>query len=101
MYRLIKLASQSIIIYKRYELSGKVGTKGQIVIDKSIRDRLGIIAGSIAVQKVVEDHVELYFFHPGENRQLKGSLKPLIKYSYPDNDDLHEAIEQAWVAREE
>ena len=42
-------------------MANKVGTKGQIVIDKRIRDSLGIEPGWIALQTLVDDHVEIYF----------------------------------------
>jgi bifunctional DNA-binding transcriptional regulator/antitoxin component of YhaV-PrlF toxin-antitoxin module len=37
-----------------------VSTEGQIVIDKSIREALGVDAGHIAVQRLVDDHVVRY-----------------------------------------
>lgn len=42
-----------------------VGPKGQVVIAKEIRERLGIRPGWRVIQRLVDDHVELYFLpHP-------------------------------------
>ncbi len=49
-----------------------VGQKGQVVIEKALRDALGIEPGYIAVQRIVDDHVELFFYPPEHNRSLKG-----------------------------
>lgn len=51
-----------------------VGPKGQVVIAKEIRDRLGVHPGWTVVQRVADDHVELYFVPPEHTRSLKGSL---------------------------
>ena len=41
-----------------------VGPKGQVVVEKEIRDRLGIAPGWRALQSLVGDHVETRFFPP-------------------------------------
>jgi len=51
-----------------------VGSKGQVVIQKAIRDKLGIEPGCISVQRLVGDHVELHSFPPEHDRSLKGTL---------------------------
>ena len=48
---------------------------GQVVIAKEIRDRLGIAPGWVALQRVVDDHVELYFLPPERRESLKGTLR--------------------------
>ncbi len=55
-----------------------IGPKGQLVIEKAIRDRLGVGPGWKAVQQVVDDHVELRFLPPVHSRSLAGCLKPHI-----------------------
>lgn len=55
-------------------MGNKVGPKGQVVISKPTRERLGIEAGWEALERVVEDHVELRFIPPPHQRSLKGSL---------------------------
>lgn len=76
-----------------------VGSKGQVVIKKEIRDRLGVQPGWRTVQLLVGDHVELYFIPPEHNRSLFSILKPYIKRSFPTEDDLRQAREAAWAAR--
>ena len=39
-----------------------VGQRGQIVIEKPIRDALGLKPGHLAVQHLETDHVKLYFY---------------------------------------
>ena len=82
----------------------RVGTKGQVVIEKEIRDRLGVEPGATALQRLVDDHVEIYFIPPVElhNRSLRGILKapgdPILS-----PEEWHAAKERAWdeAAREE
>lgn len=78
-------------------MANVVGPKGQVVIAKEIRDRLGIGPGWVALQRVVDDHVEIYFLPPEHRESLKGSLAPHIKTSVPA-DDWDRAREQGWHA---
>lgn len=51
-----------------------VGTKYQVVIEQSVRERLKIQPGWVAVQTVVDDHVEMRFLPPEHDRSLAGTL---------------------------
>lgn len=82
-------------------MSGIVGSKGQVVIEKSIRDRLGVETGARAVQKLVDDHVEIYFVPSPSVKSLKGILKPHIESSYKTEEELRSAVESIWTAEEE
>ena len=64
-------------------MTNKVGTKGQIVIEKPIRDRLGIEPGQIAIQHLAGDHVEIRFFAPDHERSLRGLLADSTRRSVP------------------
>ena len=55
-----------------------VGTKGQVVIDKAIRDQLGISPGWRAYQTLDEGYVKIYFRPPPHNRSLLGTLRQHI-----------------------
>ena len=75
-----------------------VGPKGQIVIAKEIRDRLGVEPGWIALERLVNDHVEVYFLPPEHKKPLKGSLAGHVNVSIPPGKDWNEAREAAWRA---
>jgi hypothetical protein len=68
-----------------------------LVIEKQIRDQLGVGPGWKATQRIVDDHVELHFIPPTHNRSLAGCLKPLIDPSRlePTDEELELAIEAA------
>ncbi len=77
-------------------MANVVGTKGQVVINKEIRQKLGIEPGWLALQRIVDDHVEIYFLPPEHNRSLAGILRPYIKKSIAPGKEWDEAREQAW-----
>lgn len=59
-------------------MGNKVGQKGQVVVAKEIRDRLGVKPGWVALQRLVEDHVEIFFLAPEHRRCLKGCLQEYL-----------------------
>ncbi len=67
-----------------------------MVIAKPIRDSLGLAPGWISIQRLVDDHVELYFLPPDHRESLKGCLAPYIKARIPPGDDWQEARERGW-----
>ena len=72
-----------------------VGPKGQVVIEKEIRDKLGVQPGWQAVQLLVDDHVRIYFIPPEHNRSLFGSAKPFIRRQPPPEECWDDLIGQA------
>ena len=74
-----------------------VGEKGQVVIEKPIRETLGIQPGFVAVQTVVGDHVEIRFYPPEHRRSLRGSLESFAKRTVPE-EEWAQAREEAWAA---
>lgn len=73
-----------------------VGAKGQVVITKEIRDRLGVQPGWLALQRLVSDHVEVYFVPPEHDRSLKGSLAEHVKVRIPPGEEWNKARDSAW-----
>jgi bifunctional DNA-binding transcriptional regulator/antitoxin component of YhaV-PrlF toxin-antitoxin module len=73
-----------------------VGSKGQVVIAKEIRDRLGVKPGWVALQRLVGDRVEIYFLPPEHNRSLKGSLSERLQVHIPPGEAWEQARERAW-----
>jgi bifunctional DNA-binding transcriptional regulator/antitoxin component of YhaV-PrlF toxin-antitoxin module len=51
-----------------------LGSDGQVIIKKSIREALKLQPGSIVIQKLVDDHIEVYFFPPDHTQSLRGIL---------------------------
>jgi AbrB family looped-hinge helix DNA binding protein len=72
-----------------------VGTKGQVVIAKELREKLGVEPGWLTVQRLVDGHVELYFVPPEHGRSLKGILAPYSTAHVPP-EKWEEASEAAW-----
>ena len=79
-----------------------VGAKGQVVIAKEIRDRLGVEPGWLALQRLVDDHVEVYFLPPAHRKSLKGSLAEYLKVRIAPGQEWDRAKDTAWnnAARE-
>jgi bifunctional DNA-binding transcriptional regulator/antitoxin component of YhaV-PrlF toxin-antitoxin module len=75
----------------------RVGSKGQVVIDKRIRDELGVEPGSLAIQKRVGDHVEIAFLPPEHARSLRGILKGARRRTVPASS-WEQAKSDAWRA---
>ena len=80
---------------QEYEMPSVVGTKGQVTIEKSIRDTLGVEPGWRAIQQLEGDRVVIQFRPPKHRRSLLGML------SGPDVPQLDEeafrsAVERAW-----
>lgn len=58
-------------------MASQVSTRGQITIDRAVRKELGVEPGLVAVQVVVEDHLEVYFVPAPHRRSLFASLPPM------------------------
>lgn len=73
-----------------------VGEKGQVVIEKPIREALGVQPGFVTVQTVVGDHLEIRFFPPEHRRSLRGRLAGFARRSVP-SADWTQIREEAWA----
>jgi bifunctional DNA-binding transcriptional regulator/antitoxin component of YhaV-PrlF toxin-antitoxin module len=72
-----------------------VSNKGQVVIAKEIRERLGVKPGWVALQRLIDDRVEILFFPPAHDESLKGSLASYPKARVPEGEAWQQACETA------
>jgi hypothetical protein len=57
-----RLLQEEVILFARsMTMANLVGEKGQIVIEKPLREALGVQPGFFTVQTLVDDHVEIRF----------------------------------------
>ena len=68
-----------------------------MVIAKELRDRLGVEPGWLAVQRLVDDHLEVYFLPPEHSRSLKGSLAKHVKGRIAVDEDWTLARDAIWA----
>ena len=73
-----------------------LGSKGQVVIEKPIRDALGLEPGFVSSQTLVGDHIEIRFFPPEHDRSLRGILSFATKKAL-DPERWDEVRSKAWV----
>jgi bifunctional DNA-binding transcriptional regulator/antitoxin component of YhaV-PrlF toxin-antitoxin module len=78
-------------------MSTLVGTKGQVTIQKEIRDALGVQPGWRAVQRLENGRVVIHFLPPKHNRSLFGILTDKTSVRIPTDEALNEAIADAWA----
>ncbi|HUG94870.1 MAG TPA: AbrB/MazE/SpoVT family DNA-binding domain-containing protein [Pleomorphomonadaceae bacterium] len=78
-------------------MSSRVGDRGQITIEKGIREELGIYAGDEAVQRVEDGKIVIEMVPGRHRRSLAGAAAPHIRRRPPDEswDALRDA---AWAA---
>ena len=69
--------------------SSRVGERGQITIDKRIREELGVYAGDRAVQRVDDGRVVIEFVPGPHHRSLAGALRGKVAKRPAD---------ESWVA---
>ena len=72
-------------------MASVVGARGQVTLDKQLRDDLGIEPGWQAVQRRVGERIELRFLPPRHRRSLRGALADPEGPSLPTEAALHVA----------
>lgn len=77
-------------------MAHRVGSKGQIVIEKDIRDQLGVEPGWLVLQRLVNDHVEIYFLPPPHRQSLKGSLAAYVAAPGGNGSSWDNTCEAVW-----
>lgn len=78
-------------------MAHKLGAKGQIVIEKAIRDKLGVKPGWVAVQLLVDDHVQIHFVPPEHNESIAGILGKYAKPELASEEAFQAACDAAWL----
>jgi AbrB family looped-hinge helix DNA binding protein len=78
-------------------MASRVGERGQITLEKAIREEMGIYAGDEAVQRVEDGRLVIEFVPGRHRRSLAGSLREKVRRLPPDEswDALRAA---AWEA---
>ena len=74
-------------------MGSRVGERGQITIEKAIREELGIYAGDEAVQRVVDGKVVIEVIPGRHRRSLAGALRG--KTQRMPQDESWEALRRA------
>lgn len=81
----------------------KLGPKGTVVIEKEIRERLGITPGVQVNQQIVGDKVVLSFYKPQPSGSAFGILADAVAHLNPatrerlaTTEGLEAAIDEAW-----
>jgi AbrB family looped-hinge helix DNA binding protein len=76
-------------------MSSRVGERGQITIEKSIRDELAIYAGDEAVQHVEDGRIVIEVIPGRHRRSLAGSLRDKVGRR-PDDESWSALRQAAW-----
>ena len=74
-------------------MASRVGERGQITIEKAIREELGIYAGDETVQRVEDGRIVIEVVPGRHRRSLAGSLKS--KVGRTPRDETWEALREA------
>ncbi|HJP88199.1 MAG TPA: AbrB/MazE/SpoVT family DNA-binding domain-containing protein [Candidatus Limnocylindrales bacterium] len=67
-------------------MASSVGERGQITIEKAIREELGVYAGALAVQRVEDGRLIVEFVPAPHQRSLAGILLDKVT-TWPENED--------------
>lgn len=77
-------------------MSSQVSDRGQITIDREIRDRLGVHPGMIAHQRIVGGLLEVIFLPAPHRKSLFGALHRDGESALVDStDDIERAVIEA------
>ena len=76
-------------------MASRVGERGQITIEKSIREELGVYAGDEAVQRVEDGRIVIEIVSGRHRRSLAGSLSDKVSRR-PDDESWDALRRAAW-----
>jgi AbrB family looped-hinge helix DNA binding protein len=74
-------------------MTSRVGDRGQITIEKAIREELGIYAGDETVQRVEDGRLVIEVVPGRHRRSLAGSLRDKVQRT--PSDESWEALREA------
>jgi bifunctional DNA-binding transcriptional regulator/antitoxin component of YhaV-PrlF toxin-antitoxin module len=74
-----------------------MGERGQITLEKQLRDELGLAPGWQVIQRRVGDRIELRFLPPPHRRSLRGVLADPNGPHFETEEALRDATEEAWA----
>ncbi|MDP2935878.1 MAG: AbrB/MazE/SpoVT family DNA-binding domain-containing protein [Dehalococcoidia bacterium] len=82
-------------------MASQVSERGQITIDRELREKLGVRPGMVAYQRLVAGRLEVVFLPGPHRRSLYGSLhREGEEPKVITGDDLEEAVMEA-IAEEQ
>lgn len=67
-------------------MTSRVGARGQITIEKAIREELAIYAGDETVQRVEDGRIVIEVIPGRHRRSLAGALGDKVRRQPPDED---------------
>ena len=76
-------------------MGSRVGERGQITLEKAIREELGIYAGDEAVQRIEDGKIVIEVVSGRHKRSLAGSLAKKVGRTPPD-ESWSTLRERAW-----
>lgn len=79
-------------------MASRVNARGRITLDREAREALGVEPGMVAVQIIVDGHLEIYFIPAPHERSLFGILPPREPGPPPDWETLKEQAAAAIAA---
>jgi AbrB family looped-hinge helix DNA binding protein len=65
-------------------MASRVGERGQITIDKAIREEMGIYAGDEAIQRIEDGRIVIEMVPGRHDRSLAGAAAPHVQRLPPD-----------------
>ena len=76
-------------------MPSRVGERGQITVEKAIREELAVYAGDQAVQWVEDGRLVVEFVPAPHERSLAGALADKVSRRPPDEEDWTAIVEAA------
>lgn len=77
-------------------MSSRVGERGQITIEKAIREELGIYAGDEAVQRIEDGRIVIDVVPGRHDRSLAGAAAPHVRRQ-PTDESWDALRDAAWA----